>query len=67
MSVCAEEVGVGRGEEEGRLALRLKRAFSRPDMMGGVCETVVEGMRMFGGVGCGMLMLNVGGSLASSW
>lgn len=67
MSVCAEEVGVGRGEDEGRLALRLKRAFSRPDMMGGVCETVVEGMRMFGWGWMWDADVECCCSLASSW
>ena len=41
--VCAEEAGEterwdGDGDGGGGLTFRLKRAFSSPDMMGGVCE-----------------------------
>lgn len=45
MSVCAENLDMEteRGRVRDRHAFRLKRAFSRPDMMGDVCEA---GLRM---------------------
>jgi hypothetical protein len=48
---------------EGECTFRLKRAFSRPDMMGGVCEVDVVRDEVFSGVECGMRMLVVAGSL----